>query len=109
MTKTEPCEDCISREALMIALIDKGIDHIQADDLTEINQIVADLPSIQPKPMQVELEGDGYTDGKLVYDYGKCPKCGWKFEYGEKDWEEPYCCHCGQKLKWFDDESESEE
>ena len=60
-------------------------------------------------PMQVELEADGYSDGELVYDYGKCPKCGWEFEEGDKDWEQPYCCHCGQKLKWFDNEAESEE
>lgn len=53
-------------------------------------------------PMQVELEGDGYADRELVYDYGKCPKCGWEFEEGDKDWEEPYCCHCGQRLKWFE-------
>ena len=67
------------------------------------------MSDIQPKPktdepMQVDLEGDGYADGKLVYDYGKCPKCGWEFEHGEKDWEEPYCCHCGQKLHWFESE-----
>jgi len=55
------------------------------------------------EPMQVELEADGYSDGELVYDYGKCPKCGWEFEDGDKDWEEPYCCHCGQKLKWFEE------
>ena len=55
-------------------------------------------------PMQVELEGDGYADGELVLDYGKCPKCGWEFEEGDKDWEEPYCCHCGQRLKWFGNE-----
>ena len=60
-------------------------------------------------PMQVELEGDGYADGELVYDYGRCPKCGWDFEEGDKDWKQPYCCHCGQKLKWFDNEAESEE
>lgn len=54
------------------------------------------------KIMQVELEGDGYADGELIYDFGKCPKCGWDFEEGDKDWEEPYCCHCGQKLHWFD-------
>ena len=53
------------------------------------------------EPVQVELEGDGYADGELVYDYGKCPKCGWVFEDGDKDWEEPYCCHCGQRLEWF--------
>lgn len=53
-------------------------------------------------PMQVELEGDGYADGELVYDFGKCPNCGWEFEKGDKDWEESYCCHCGQRLKWFE-------
>lgn len=60
--------------------------------------------SVQPKPMQVDLEADGYSDGQLVYDYGKCPNCGWDFEYGDKDWEEPYCCHCGQRLHWFESE-----
>lgn len=54
------------------------------------------------EPAQVELEGDGYADGQIVYDFGKCPNCGWEFEEGDKDWEEPYCCHCGQRLKWFD-------
>ena len=62
------------------------------------------LEALEEEPMQVELEGDGYSDGKLVYDYGKCPKCGREFEYGDKDWEEPYCCHCGQKLHWFESE-----
>ena len=57
---------------------------------------------IPQQPMQVELEADGYSDGELVYDWGKCPNCGWGFENGDKDWEEPYCCHCGQKLHWFD-------
>ena len=62
-----------------------------------------DLSSLRnDKPMQVELEGDGYSDGELVYDYGKCPNCGWEFEEGDKDWEEPYWCHCGQKLHWFE-------
>jgi hypothetical protein len=67
---------------------------------TELKAIKTD------EPMQVELKGDGYSDGQLVYDYGKCPKCGWEFEYGEKDWEEPYCCHCGQRLKWFESEEQ---
>lgn len=57
---------------------------------------------LEQEPKQVELEGDGYADGELVYDFGKCPKCGWEFEEGDKDWGEPYCCHCGQMLTWFD-------
>lgn len=63
---------------------------------------VTRLLSLQNEPAQVELEGDGYADGELVYDFGKCPNCGWEFEEGDKDWEEPYCCHCGQKLHWFE-------
>ena len=95
----EPCEDCISRAEVMKLSQHKPEygDMIYAFD-------VSILPSVQPKPMQVDLEGDGYSDGQLVYDYGKCPKCGWDFEYGDKDWEEPYCCHCGQKLHWFESE-----
>ena len=63
---------------------------------------VTRLLSLQNEPAQVELEGDGYADGELVYGFGKCPNCGWEFEEGDKDWEEPYCCHCGQKLHWFE-------
>lgn len=61
------------------------------------------LKASRQEPKQVEFEGDGYADGELVYDYGKCPSCGWQYEDGDKDWEEPYCCHCGQKLQWFEE------
>lgn len=115
-------EDCISRAELLKA-IDKwdkfGVDDTNSlfrlDNLSlphyvpyihynDVVKAIKGMPSVQPKSMQVELEGNGYSDGELVYDYGKCPKCGWEFEYGEKDWEEPYCCHCGQRLKWFESE-----
>jgi len=71
----------------------------------------AAMKALEQEPKQVELEGDGYAYGtnEIVYDFGKCPICGWEFEEGDKDWEEPYCCHCGQKLKWFDNEAESED
>lgn len=69
------------------------------------------IKALEQEPMQVELEGDGYAYGtdEIVYDFGKCPNCGWEFEEGDKDWEEPYCCHCGQRLKWFDNEAEEQE
>ena len=103
-------EDCISRKAVLNTLdsMDKALteDRTVEEYKAVLEECYKVLPSIQPKPMQVELEGDGYSDGELVYDYGKCPKCGWEFEYGDKDWEEPYCCHCGQRLKWFESEDE---
>lgn len=116
----EPCEDCISRaearKHIYQRLWESALNNVgyecKAEDVfmdiadNRLSTWISELPSIQPKPMQVELEGDGYADGELVYDYGKCPKCGWEFVYGEKDWEEPYCCHCGQKLHWFESEEE---
>ena len=59
--------------------------------------------------MQVDLEGDGFWDGQLVYDIGTCPNCGRTFEYDTPEWKEPYCCHCGQKLHWFEEELADEE
>ena len=52
------------------------------------------------KPKKPYYEGDGYSDGQLVYDYAKCPICGHDFEYGINDWESEYCSDCGQKLDW---------
>ena len=74
----------------------------------QVDALEMAIQALEQEPKQVDLEGDGYADGKLVYDYGKCPSCGWQFEYGEKDWEEPYCCHCGQKLKWFEESEDND-
>ena len=87
----------------------KDINHAynESTRLDDLSHMLDELmQSNSDEPMQVELEGDGYADGELVYDYGKCPKCAWEFEYGDKDWEEPYCCHCGQKLHWFESEEQ---
>lgn len=110
-------DDCISRAEAIKAIrnynativVSRTIGKSQLVDIVDsINKVqekmISELPPVTPKPMQVDLEGDGYADGELVYDYGKCPKCGWDFEYGDKDWEEPYCCHCGQRLHWFESE-----
>lgn len=83
-------------------LNNEGVDWLGAEHI--LNAVANGTPL--PKEEQVELEADGYADGELVYDFGKCPNCGWEFEEGDKDWEEPYCCHCGQKLKWFETEEE---
>lgn len=51
------------------------------------------------KPLKVELVGDGYDNGHLVYDFGECPNCGRAIEI---DYEEhyKYCPTCGQRLDW---------
>lgn len=103
-------EDAISRDKAIVQLShnktgDDDCDVIIQKDIETLKSLppITPQPCEDAKPAQVELEGDGYADGQIVYDWGKCPKCGWEFENGDKDWEEPYCCHCGQKLRWFED------
>ena len=48
------------------------------------------------------LSGDGYFDGKLVYDTYECPNCGKKYEI---DYEEhDYCPNCGQHIDWSEED-----
>lgn len=49
-------------------------------------------------PQKPDLEGDGYSNGELVFDTGYCPRC-------RKDYEIEYhtpkhCENCGQALNW---------
>lgn len=44
-----------------------------------------------------DYEGDGYADGKLVYDTWICPNCGEHYEVGYHDYD--YCPKCGQHIQ----------
>ena len=44
-----------------------------------------------------DYEGDGYSDGQLVYDTWICPSCG---KHCEVDYDSyDYCPNCGQKIR----------
>lgn len=60
-------------------------------------------------PRIVLYSGDGYSDGKMVFDMASCPKCGCDFEIGDETWESKFCPNCGQALKWEVAESKEEE
>lgn len=47
-----------------------------------------------------DYEGDGYSDGQLVYDTWICPCCGQHYEVDYDRYD--YCPNCGQKLDWSD-------
>ena len=49
-----------------------------------------------------DYEGDGYSDGHLVYDTWICPCCGKHFEVDYDDYD--YCPECGQHIDWSDEE-----
>lgn len=53
-------------------------------------------------PKSPDYEGDGYSNGQLVYDTWVCPCCGQTYEVDYDDYE--YCPKCGQKIDWSDEE-----
>ena len=52
------------------------------------------------EPRGVIYSDNGYADGHEVYDIANCPACDFAYEEGDKDWGEPFCPHCGQRLAW---------
>lgn len=53
-------------------------------------------------PKNPYYEGDGYWDGKLVYDTWICPNCGKDYEVDYDNYK--YCPECGQAIDWSDEE-----
>lgn len=49
-------------------------------------------------PKSPDYEGDGYSNGELVYDTWVCPCCGQTYEVDYDDYE--YCPKCGQHIDW---------
>lgn len=49
-------------------------------------------------PKTPNYEGDGYSDGVLVYDTWICPCCGEEYEVNCDNYK--YCPECGQALDW---------
>lgn len=51
-----------------------------------------------------DCEGDGYSNGQLVYDTWICPCCGHHYEVDYDDYD--YCPKCGQHIDWSDENEE---
>lgn len=63
-----------------------------------------DSPYEPAKAREVLYSGDGYADGKMVYDMAECPNCGREFEDGDETWNCNFCPDCGQALEWEKDD-----
>ena len=64
-------------------------------DIKLIGELVEKETSKKP-----DYEGDGYSDGELVYDTWICPNCGKSYEVDYEEYER--CPHCGQMIDWSD-------
>lgn len=47
-------------------------------------------------PKEAIYEGDGYSEGEMVYDVWICPNCGVKYEVDYEDYD--FCPDCGQMI-----------
>lgn len=48
------------------------------------------------KSKMPRYEGDGYSDGEMVYDTWFCPNCGAEYEVDYDDYD--FCPECGQRI-----------
>ncbi len=53
-----------------------------------------------------DYEGDGYSDGQLVYDTWICPCCGKHYGVDYDDYD--YCPNCGQHIDWRDEDGKTD-
>lgn len=96
--KQEPCEDCISRQAVLDKIYD--VDGMEALENSNIfakhyANMVKSIPSVTPKEktgkwiQQPRCEGDEQPD--LV-----CPNCGFKISWWDMG---NFCAKCGKGLE----------
>lgn len=69
--------------------------------LTERNPLWID-DEMWERACEPDYEGDGYSDGHLVYDTWICPCCGKHYEVDYDDYD--FCPTCGQCIDWSDEE-----
>ncbi len=116
MTENEAIKRLKYRIATATDIAGKGVDGNAYEDmeiaikaLEEIQQYL-ELGTVEELREAIEkqrakkpdYEGDGYADGKLVYDTWICPNCEKHYEVDYDDYE--YCPNCGQAIDWSEEE-----
>ncbi len=84
----------------LIEMIEEHKQQFQIGTVEECREAVEKQKAKKP-----DYEGDGYSDGQLVYDTWICPSCGQYYEVDYDDYD--YCPECGQHIdKSMEQESE---
>jgi hypothetical protein len=98
----EPCEDCISRQAVLAIAGDSCLDLDSYDDAREFCDEIKELPPVQSKPKVGHwIEIAQYSDGKHKIECSECK--GLIFSRGHANSfvvknEYKFCPHCGVRM-----------
>lgn len=105
----ESCDDCelwymqgtgsehITSVEVAIKALEEVQQYRQIGTVEECREAVEKQTAKKP-----DYEGDGYSDGQLVYDTWICPCCGQHYEVDCDRYY--YCQNCGQHIDWSDEE-----
>lgn len=74
--------------------------HIYSEGIRKRASLDTAIKALEQEPEMVRYEGDGYADGRMVYDVAYCPNCDHEFEEDSENWRCNFCPNCGQMLKW---------
>ena len=98
MLSQEPCEDCISRQAVLDAIITLWADKPFGNPaLTEIKECVERVPSVNPQSTGhwIEDTNGTYTDNHDTWECSQCGHVQILLEGTPKDNDYNYCPNCG--------------
>ena len=111
---TEPCEDCVSRQATITAIKDYfHDDYYQRTSIQDcrddfIEDVLTKLPSVQPK----QRIGHWVTTKKEKISYAECSNCAALYPITETTYvfsDAKFCPNCGAKMSENPTGSESED
>lgn len=80
----EPCEDCVSRQAVMQTLYDYGCE-------SKTQDAIAELPSVQPKQKTGHWIFKEFDEETGISNSKWCSACNYPMAQVYDD----YCAHCG--------------
>lgn len=97
-TKLEPCEDCVSRDAVEKITWEEPSYDDALNVLTEVRDKVRALPSVEPQ----RPNGEWIIDDDFEHHNARCNKCGNIIDSRLLKWypqRYAYCSSCGAKMK----------
>jgi len=84
----------IDADALIVAVLDHGVDHVQTDDLDEINQIINDAPTVDAVPV---VRCGECKWGRTVSEGGPYVLCGKPYAAPRETHKFDYFCADGKR------------